>query len=655
MAESNLSNIVREAKRTNPAEKLIDVYQGRLPKSIKDVFKVAKALVVGNEVVAPVVSKLAETPITNIVIKTKADKADPAAEEELRKILADNLGMHEHLKGSSFDIHGYSNAFSSVYFAPKRYLECPSCKKNPKKKKGTRTRWLADRIQWKFKVEKDFAINRVGSELLTINFYGNCPNGHQTVKFKRIDIVYHNKKSLRIIRWDPFYMDIDHYRALGRNEYYYKFNDEERKRVNAGDRIALCEFPWPYIQACLNDRLLHISQAGFWHFKLEGLSGVYEGWGTPKILSVLTALYTVMSIMKANEATSEGRINDLTIISPIPQRGGNVGEDPIATMGVTAWLSQTKSVIEKFKRDRTLTAFLPFPVKSESVYGQGRLQLVTGEVELYIRNIVAALGLPEDVIFSGGNYTSIAVAARILSNQAENARKSYNNFLNFIKDTISKSLTDADFSNQIAELLPYESADDFQKTNLMMQAALANRFPWSPIYKRLGTSLGDVKKQMLNESEFFGELLKKTADAEGRSVASMSAIQQYFQMQMANEMAKWSAIQQNASIAEAQENAGDPKKRKEAARQLAQSMVQGYPPDMWPMIIKDIESRDPELSGMVAAYLEEYKAEMPEGGGGEIEELGSLESGGGVESTVRQIGLDSKESDKRVSRSESKL
>lgn len=649
---TDISANIYEEKKKNPAELLIDVYQGRLPRNIKDVFKIAKALVVGNEIVAPVVNKLAETPITNIVVKTKGTRESSAAEEIFRKILLENLGIHDHLKGISFDINAYSNAFSSVYFAPTRYLVCPRCEKSSKRKKGSKFRWRIDKLNWTFKTETD---GKSHNKLMTINFYGDCPNGHKSIRFKRKDVIFHSSRSLRIIRWDPFYMKIDHYRALGRNEYYYEFSMSEKKRIKAGDRIVLCEYPWTYIQAAINDRLLKISKAGFWHFKLEGISGVYEGWGTPRILSILTALYTFMCIVKANEATSEGRINDLTIISPLPNRGGTMPmEDPIQAFGMTRWLSQTKAVIEKFRKDRTLTAFLPFPVNSTSIYGKGKMQLVTNELTLYIRNIVAALGLPEDVIFSGGNYTSIAVAARILANQADNARKNYNNYLDFMKDTISKSLTNADFGNLTVELQPYESPDDFQRTNMMVQMALTGKYPWGLIYKRFGTSLEEVINQLEIEVKKFGGVLQAQAKVEGRTTSTVGAIQQYFQMVMANEMAKWQTLQQNVDIAQAAETK-DSENRKQIASHLANSIAQSYPPDMWPMLVQDIAGRDSELSGMVSAYLEEIK-DSPEqpvefGGNGEALE----DPTAAAQSSMRQLAKRHRDPDKGVPRSPGKL
>lgn len=644
----------------NPAERLVDVYSGRLPVDIKQVFRVAKALIVGNEVVAPVINKLAETPITKITVKTEDENKDKAREEELLNLFTKQLKIHDHLKGISFDNYGYSNAFSSIYFAPKRYLVCEHCdaenKKRAKKSADEKTkggrikksRWLASSINWSFSTANG-----------KVSFTGQCPSCRRNVTFKREDKIYHSKKTLRLIRWDPYYMEIEPYDIIGRSDYYYRIPQADVNRITRGDRVMLSEYPWPYIESAVSGRLLKINPDGFFHFKLEGISGVYNGWGTPRILSVLTSLYTVMSIVKANESTSEGRINDLTIISPQPNRRG---EDPIGGMGLDNWLNQTKKTIEQFRKDRTLTAFLPYPVQAESIYGRGNSQLVSTELALYIRNIVAALGLPEDVIFSGGNYTSIAVASRILANQADNMRKTYNEYLNFIKDTISVSLSDADYQNQNLELEPYESADDFQKTNLMIQMAMAGRFPYDYIYKRFNTSYEEVVSQLKKESEGFSEIVKMQADTEGRAAASVAAIQEYFRMSHAREMAKWQALGQNAQIQEATSTA-DEGKRKEAAQHLAENIISSYPPEFWNDILADINATDPELGGMVKVFLmdtgnrvQSDMATLPaEPSDQEPVPPGVTGDGGESISGVRNIGNSARMPDKRPPRSEQKL
>ncbi|GAJ23594.1 unnamed protein product, partial [marine sediment metagenome] len=218
---------IEAAKRKNPAQKIVDLYENKLPLDIKDVFKLARTLILANEIVAPAVAKIAETPITKILVKGKKDvTGGDALEGKLRGII-DKVKLRSHMMGLSFDQTGYNNAFSSIYFAPTRYLVCPECerqykpKKSEEKKEGRRKvkkyRWRAKDLHWQIKIEKG------ENNLQTAVFNGECPRKHQ-VKFRREDKIYHNDRSIRLIRWDPFYMDIDHYRALNRNEYYYRFS-----------------------------------------------------------------------------------------------------------------------------------------------------------------------------------------------------------------------------------------------------------------------------------------------------------------------------------------------------------------------------------------------------------------------------------------------
>lgn len=661
-----LSGLVLEDKRINPAEKLINVYQGRLPADIKDVFKVARALIVGNDIVQPVISKMAEAPVTKLNIKGKGDEgSDADSEEALSDIFEKRLKIKSHLLALSYDNYGYSNAFSSVYFAPRRYLKCPYCvekmkrEKNEKKRKTMKARWPAKNLTWTIKIEK---ASRT-AKLDTINFYGNCPQCKAVgIKFIREDKIYHNAKSLRLIRWDPYNMEIDHYRELGRSEYYYTFPKETREKIRKGERVMLTEYPWPIIESAINNRTLHIDPKGFYHFKLESISGVYDGWGVPRILSVLTALYTVLSMVKANEATSEGRINDLTIISP--QQRGRYGsnEDPIQTIGLTSWLEQTKNAINQFRKDKTITAFLPFPVQSENIYGNGRAQLISGELNIYIRNILAALGLPEDVIYSGGSYTSIAVAARLLANQADDMRKQYNLYLTFIKDTISRSLSEADYSHLTVSLEPYESADDFQKTNMQIQMALSGRYPWTPIYRKFGMSFEEVIADMEKEAKEFGRIQKETAEAEGRSLATSAGIQEYLRMGMAKEMMRYNAMEQKALQIKASE---DPSQKPLLAQQMAEQIAESYPVEMWEEVVQSLSQQDLELAQMIMDHLNTIKNEGGKNrnengmiGSDRGEKIDITQSGPGMGSSItamKSIAAATKETEKAPARSQAKL
>ncbi|MFA7710600.1 MAG: hypothetical protein WCY30_05810 [Candidatus Neomarinimicrobiota bacterium] len=641
---SDISTIISDDKLKNPIEKIIDVFQGRLPANIKEVFKFVRAVIVGNDIIAPAVAKLAETPVTNIMVVDKNnDESNSDAAEKLQNIFIKTLKIHTFIKGISFDLYGYYNAFASIYFAPTRYLVCEDCKRKRKKDKSIQYRWHASKIEWRGRVIT--GINKLSD----IEFSGRCPSCHKNVIFKKQDVIYHNVKNIRLIRWDPFYIELDHYKALGRNEYYYKFPSNETRRINGMDRIILTEYPWEYIVAALNNRLLRINQKGFHHFKLEGISGVYEGWGVPKIMSTLSVLYTLTMLMKANESTSEGRVNDLTIISPTPNRTGVENEDPIGALGLESWLEKTKNVLEKFRRDRTITALLPFPVTAEHVFGQGRMQLITEELRIYIRSILGALGVSEDVIYSAGTYTSIAVASRTLANQADIAKKAFDEYLSFVKDIISRSINDLDFSNVSAMFEPYESADDFQKLNTQIQTALAGRFPWSLIYKRWGYDIKDIKKMLSSEVKMFGEIEVAKAKSEGRGVAESAAVNDYFRMMLASEMAKWNAMSQ--SIEGNNNNNMDASKIQQAATQLANSIVSDYPPQMWEMLIMDITRKDSNLGKIVGEMVRELS-------GGQETGQPEPELQNNQQEAVAAIGGISRASempDKRVPRSPTKL
>jgi len=606
-------NISYEKKRVkNIPQYLVDSISEAIPVSIKDLFKVARAVVAGNEIVRPVAHRVAETPLTEIIVRGKSEKVTPTQIEILKNILTD-LKVKERLQAISHDYFAYQNAFATLYFAPVRYLVCPLCSKDVDKNAPEKGRFLMTRVEWKFKIERN-----VSTKLDEFKFNGKCPQCKRQVVFEVKDVHFRSSKQLRLITWDPNNIEIDHYRLIGKSKYYYAHPREELNKIRAGDRIMLTEYPWNYLTAAINNRLLEISEKGFWHFKDEFISGLYDGWGAPKIMAVIGALYTLMQLVKANESTSEGRINDLTIISPQPRQGaGGIADDPLAGLGVQGWLSNVSNVFEKYKKDKTLTAFLPFPVRSDSVYGQGRMQLVTGELEVYIRNIIGALGLPEDVIYSGGTYTSIAVAARIMANEAVIKRKKYNEFLTAIKDVISDALRETDFSEMVVELEPYENPDDIQKTNMMMQLALSDKFPWTPIYKRLGWEFKEVVDVMKVEAKEFTSVMQEIAKSRGKATGAGEAIAEYMRMQLASEIAKSNRLE---SASADMLNTGVQSAREKAAVEMAQQILNEYPSEDIPQVLQVLTEKDPELGALVQQIIEQQAGQGQQSQNGQTQE-----------------------------------
>lgn len=600
-ANLSVSKVIREEYRKNPIEDLMDVYQGRLPGDIKQVFKLVRALIVGNEIVAPVVHKLAETPITHLQYKYTGDGQGEKVKEECEEVIEKEIGAKRHLLSISFDLMGYANAFSSVYFAPKRYLICPECKKRAKKtKKPVKKHLLA--LMAKFKTRIHTVDRRP-----RLDFVGNCPDCHLEVVFERQDLIFRTKKRLRLIRWDPYYMDIDYYSILGRSVYYYKIPDEMKMRIRKGDRELLTEAPWGYIEAALSNKMLKIDQKGFYHFKTEGISGVYDGWGIPRVMSVLTALYYIMILTKANESTAAARINDLVLIHPEAKAGGGGVEDPIGTIGAQNWIDQVSNALTNFKKDKTVTTLLPFPVGVTQVYGQGKNQLVTSEMELHIRNAIAGMGLTQDVIYSSGTYTSIAVAARILANQVSAIRETYDEYLEFLVKTISRSIKKYDFKEVTVTLAPYESADDSQKTGLMANLVIQGKMASDPLLRRLGTSFEEQVAQMESEENSLSKILELRAKNQAFADAKANSIMQTMQMKAEKEIQEM--LDPEPGVEPGEE--GDPGSKmpkpqgpkEQLARKIAEKLITQEPPENWEAIVKTISQKDEELGGYVMAFI----------------------------------------------------
>lgn len=581
-------------------DKLLSLGDYHLPDNIKRVFKLCKYFALTSDIIGPAINKLAESPITDFEYNTSDEKV----RDEYRSVIEEQLKLRAKLLGACYDLSVYGNSFLSLYQKRQRYLRCPICKKGNKGK-----RYKVDAIDWEFK---------------KYNFHGKCPSCKQIVDFIREDRLLNTSKSLKILRWDPIRIDIDYYPLVDKKVYYYNISQSDYRRIIAGDREYLYDIPWEFVMAAKNNRKIRLNPENLYHFYTTTISNAYDGWGIPRMLNVFKSLFYLQTLLRANEAVSLGRINDMVVLYPEMNRN-NIG--PIETIGGGPWMDEMQRLINNFKKDPNHIGITGFPIGYQSIFGNGRQLLITAEMEMVIRNILSGMGVTTDMIYATSNYSSMAVSNRMLANQLNLSRSRINEFLRFLVTRLN-SIQPTRYPKITIELSEYQTVDDLQETGMLIQLLGQQNVSLDTVLTRFKKSFKEELKKMQEEEKALGGLnerrAKTTAYAQGEAGmvgANYQSQQQSMLMKSQQQVAGFGGSPGRAVDGSASAQGGGIEQQ---AFEIAQKLY-SMPVENREAALQEIQQSEPTVAAYVAQALNQlyaaYGNPLVEGNGAPGEEV----------------------------------
>lgn len=533
--------------------KLFSLSDFYLPDEIHEVFAFCRKLVATNEIVSSIVHKLTEAPITDLVY----DYQNEEVVENYEKHFEEDLKIRERLLELIFDLVTYSNAFLTYEVPVTRYLISPAVHDDVRDKvewmrspeSGSRERksrkqafddWYAEkagngrnpRIPTRFKAEA------VDWKFQGGDFVGKCPITGEKVTFERVDRYYASSKNVRLKRWDPNRIEIHHSEVPGvPTRYYYQLKDKTQKLIKKGDRDHLANAPWAYIVAARNNRNVKIKADNLYHISNVKISGLFDGWGVPRLYSAFKLIWYYMTLLRANEAVAAGKINDLNIVYPESNSRSGGSPDPAGSMSGSKFKSHVQKIIKKHQKDPNFTGISPYPIGVQQVFGKGRMQLISSELQPIIRSITTAMGLPYDMLFGGGNYSQTAVANRIFSAQTGLHRERFNELLDFIVERTSAALGEDHYpSDMNVRLKEHEGPDSMQEKQLYVNLAANNQISRKSMLERIGLEWSTEKENMLEEAKDMGLVSKVQAMSQAKAKAQQQEVVQRSKMRLKEEM-----------------------------------------------------------------------------------------------------------------------
>jgi len=266
-------------KYPNP---FFDIASTYIPPSIKTLFRYTKYFYYSNSIISPVIYKLSEYPITNLIYEKARGEQELSSQtrEVWERLLEENLKLRRFQIEINLDYNVYGNCFVSIFYPFIRMLECPVCGKKTNVKK----------VQWKFTRWK---------------FRGNCPACRaEDQEFKVVDKTIKNRKQVKLVRWNPMNISIDFNTITGKSTYIYQIPNREKNNIMAGKEGYIDTVPWVFVEAVKEGKNVELETENLFHFKRASISDSDMGWGMPIILPVIKLAYYLQVLRKGQECVS---------------------------------------------------------------------------------------------------------------------------------------------------------------------------------------------------------------------------------------------------------------------------------------------------------------------------------------------------------------
>ena len=494
-----------------------DLGQQYMPTTVKELFKWCTYFFYTNPLVNSTITKISRYPITDLVIEESDEKV-----KRMWKNIFDNvLNIKDRLMEVNLDQNVYGNAIVSIHFPFTRYLLCNECKHRVNIKE----------VRWSFRNH---------------GFDWNCPKCHtgqhaDTASNDQIkDIPYRSPEDIKIIRWNPENIAIRYNEATAESHYYYSVSKMLRQQVTSGEKEILESLPLLFIQAVKKNRLIKLVNKNVFHLKKPTLAEKDMGWGKPLIQPVIKELYYMATLRKAQEAIAQEHIVPFDFLYPTP----NAQMDPFVHSDLGNWKNRVEEAITKHRRDPNYKAVLPVPVGFGRIGGDGKMLMLTPELNNLTQQIVGGMGIPQEFIFGGLNWTGSSVTLRSLQNDFLHNQTQLLELTKWISEKVSVFLRYPK-ANKL-RFLDFKMADHVQKRQQLLALNSQRKVSDETLLTEFGLDYDKEKKKILAEQGFQNELQDLMARAQAKTSGESQIISYNYQEKM-QELQRKSMLKQQES------------------------------------------------------------------------------------------------------------
>lgn len=464
-----------------------DLAQQYMPPTIKELFKWCTFYYYSSPLIGAAVKKVSRYPITDLIFESEHDTTRNA----WSKLFDDILRIKDKLMEINLDYHVYGNCFVSIHLPFTRFLICRECGK----------RHTTSSIDWKFSAGTDF-------------FTGPCTCGHNG-KMDVKDVPYKDPKGIRIIRWNPANISIKYNEFTGRYVYMYSVPHTIRKAIHRGDRDIIEDMPLIALEAVTKRRMIRLNNENLFHLKNPTLAEQDQGWGKPSIVHILREMFYYFTLRRAQEAIAQEHIVPFDIIFPTP----NAGMDPYMHTDLGSWRLQVEEIVKKHRKDPNYKAVIPVPVGHARLGGDGKALLLGPEIAHLTQTTVGGMGIPQEFLFGGLNYTGSSISLRTLENDFVQNRSQLLDCVLWMKNKLRIWMGLPDLKG--IRMADFRMADDVQRNQQLIGLNAQGKVSDQTLLTELGYDHEEETKKRIEEAflqNYMQDLMSKgSAKSQGEA------------------------------------------------------------------------------------------------------------------------------------------
>lgn len=418
-----------------------DIAHTYLPSSFKTMLRWCRYYYLTNPLINAVCTKMAEYPVTDLVFDTENEPLQRQWEYCFGTVL--NYKKFEVEAG--LDYQCYGNTFVSISFPFHKLLICKSC--------GHRAR--VEKQKYTFREYK---------------FVGECQRCGTHQEFQVRDHYIRSIRDIRLIRWNPEYITVQHNEATGENRYYYVIPPMLANDVRMAKRHIIERIPQVFMEALRQNKALLFSKDNIYHMRRPTIAQKDRGWGMPMILPVLKDAFYLQVLRKAQESIAVEHIVPLRLLFP---QTASPDASVYSSVNLTQWRDKVEQEIVRWRLDNNYIPLLPIPIGQQTLGGDGRALMLAQEYRVWAEHIIAGMGVPIEFVFGGMSFSGSNVSLRILENHFLDQRTQHKQLVtDFVMPNIAAFMG---WETVPVHYKRFKMADDLQRSALFLQMNQAGK------------------------------------------------------------------------------------------------------------------------------------------------------------------------------------
>ena len=473
-----------------------DIAHTYLPSSIKTMLRWCRYYFLSNPLINAVCYKMAEYPVTDLVF----DSDNPHLKKKWDTFFGSTLQFKRFEVEVGLDYNTYGNCFISIFYPFIKYLICRDCKHSER----------VDRQKYTFREFK---------------FYGKCHKCSNYNYFTVKDYYVRSQQDIRLIRWNPEQISIQHNEATGESLYYYTIPSVLANDIKMAKRHVIEKTPQIFIEALRKNKSLLFTKDNLFHLKRATIAQKDKGWGLPMILPVLKDTFYLQILRKAQEAIAIEHIVPLRVLFPQSASGTS---DVYSTVNISNWKKKIEQEILRWRLDNNYIPILPLPIGQQTLGGDGRALMLSQEYRVWSEHIIAGMGVPTEFVFGGMQFSGSNVSMRILENHFLDYKTDHHALVqDFIMPRVGAFMGWKPISTHFKR---FKMADDLQRSAFHMQLNQAGKLSDESLLEESDWNSMQEAERISAEQKKLVENQRSQAVAQSNIQGETQIIMQKYQM-----------------------------------------------------------------------------------------------------------------------------